>query len=215
MEVAAGASVVEQVEDGSGAVYAGPAVRKLAREFGVLLDRVSGSGTRGRILKEDLQHYVASALASPEKDPSAATSLPAVPEVDFARFGTIESLSRGRIDKLTASNMVRSWLNVPHVTQFDDADISDLEQFRKGMKSEAEQRGVRLSPLPFILKACALALADQHPSWRLNVGTGEDEEQERVTLHVTMECAHNLVTLLRSSGSTNKAYSVMRKYLSY
>ncbi len=171
VEVAADASIVEQAEDGSGAVYAGPAVRKLAREFGVLLDRVSGSGTRGRILKEDLQHYVASALASPEKDPSAATSLPAVPEVDFARFGIIEPLSRGRIDKLTASNMVRSWLNVPHVTQFDDADISDLEQFRKGMKSEAEQRGVRLSPLPFILKACALALAD-HPKLKASLADG-------------------------------------------
>jgi pyruvate dehydrogenase E2 component (dihydrolipoamide acetyltransferase) len=171
VEVAASASIVEQAEDGSGAVYAGPAVRKLAREFGVLLNRVSGSGTRGRILKEDLQHYVASALASPEKDPAVATSLPAVPEVDFARFGTIEPLSRGRIDKLTAANMVRSWLNVPHVTQFDDADISDLEQFRKGMKSEAEQRGVRLSPLPFILKACALALAD-HPKLKASLADG-------------------------------------------
>jgi pyruvate dehydrogenase E2 component (dihydrolipoamide acetyltransferase) len=94
-----------------------------------------------------------------------------VHEVDFARFGTIEPLSRGRIDKLTASNMVRSWLNVPHVTQFDDADISDLEQFRKGMKSEAEQRGVRLSPLPFILKACALALAD-HPKLKASLADG-------------------------------------------
>lgn len=157
--------------DDAGTVYAGPAVRKLAREFGVALDRVSGTGARGRILKEDLQQYVARALASPEVASGTSAGLPAVPEIDFARFGTVERTARARIDKLTANNMVRSWLNVPHVTQFDDADISDLEQFREGLKVEAEQRGLRLSPLPFIIKACALALAD-HPKLKASLADG-------------------------------------------
>ena len=142
------------------AVYAGPAVRKLAREFGVSLGKVAGTGAKGRILKEDLQQYVARALQEPAM-PASGGALPAIPEQDFARFGSVERVSRSRIDKLTADNMVRSWLNIPHVTQFEDADINGLERFRKDLKGEADERGVRLTPLPFILKACAVALRDQ------------------------------------------------------
>ena len=144
----------------SDTVYAGPAVRKLAREFGVALAKVKGTGARGRILKEDLQQHVAQALAAEPSSNGAA--LPVIPEQDYARFGAIEKTSRSRIDKVTANNMVRSWLNIPHVTQFDDADISDMERFRKELKSEAADRDVRLTPLPFILKACAVALRE-HP----------------------------------------------------
>jgi pyruvate dehydrogenase E2 component (dihydrolipoamide acetyltransferase) len=178
-------SVKEQGPAGSGLVYAGPAVRKLAREFGVALDRVTGSGARGRILKEDLQQYVARALASPEKATGAAVGLPGVPDVDFSRFGAVERIARARIDKLTATNMVRSWLNVPHVTQFDDADISDLEQFRKAMKAEAEQRGVRLTPLPFILKACALAL-EAHPKLKASLAEGGETLVMKHYCHIGM-----------------------------
>lgn len=144
----------------AGAVYAGPAVRKLAREFGVSLTNVTGTGSRGRILKEDLQQYVSRTLAG--EGVSGGAGLPTIPDQDFTRFGSIERIARSRIDKLTATNMVRSWLNVPHVTQFDDADINGMERFRKELKSEADERGVRLTPLPFILKACAVALRD-HP----------------------------------------------------
>jgi pyruvate dehydrogenase E2 component (dihydrolipoamide acetyltransferase) len=171
--------------EGGGAVYAGPAVRKLAREFGVALERVSGTGARGRILKEDLQQYVARALAGPEVAAGTSAGLPTVPEVDFARFGPVERTARARIDKLTASNMVRSWLNVPHVTQFDDADISDLEQFRKALKAEAEQRGLRLSPLPFIIKACALALAD-HPKLKASLADGGETLVIKDYCHIGM-----------------------------
>ena len=138
-------------------VYAGPAVRKLAREFGVDLAKVSGSGPRGRIVKEDLQRFVSGAL-SDEGRVTADAGIEPIPEVDFAQFGEVEVQPRSRLDKLTAANMSRSWLNVPHVTQFDDADITELELFRKSLKSEAEKRGTKLSPLPFILKACAVAL---------------------------------------------------------
>lgn len=138
-------------------VYAGPAVRRLAREFGVPLGAVKSSGPRGRILKEDLHHYVSRALAAPEAGSSGA-GIPAIPDVDFAAFGPVDVVERSKIDKITAANMQRSWLNVPHVTQFDDADITEMEVFRKSLKPEAEKRGTRLTPLPFLLKACAVAL---------------------------------------------------------
>lgn len=138
------------------AVYAGPAVRLLAREFGVPLEKVKGSGPKGRVLKEDLHQYVQRALDAPEGTGGAA--IPAVPDVDFSSFGPVDVVERTKIDKITAANMQRSWLNAPHVTQFDDADITELEAFRQAMKPEAEKRGSRLTPLPFLLKACAVAL---------------------------------------------------------
>jgi pyruvate dehydrogenase E2 component (dihydrolipoamide acetyltransferase) len=142
-------------------VYAGPAVRKLAREFGIELARVSGSGPRGRIVKEDLHRFVQDSLSG--RGTPAATvgaGIPAIPEVDFSKFGPVELVERSKLDKLTAANMQRSWLNVPHVTQFDEADITDLEAFRASLKAEADNRGTRLTPMPFLLKACAAALRD-------------------------------------------------------
>ncbi|MEM6773413.1 MAG: dihydrolipoyllysine-residue acetyltransferase [Pseudomonadota bacterium] len=141
----------------AGEVYAGPAVRRLAREFGVNLAAVRGSGPRGRILKEDLQTHVKRALEKPAGAQAGGT-LPLVPEVDFSAFGAVDVTERSKIDRVTADNMQRSWLNVPHVTQFDDADITDLEAFRKSLAKDAEKRGTRLTPIPFILKACAVAL---------------------------------------------------------
>ena len=166
------------------AVYAGPAVRKLAREFGVSLAKVAGTGAKGRILKEDLQQYVARALQEPATS-AGGGALPAIPEQDFARFGNVERVSRTRIDKLTADNMVRSWLNIPHVTQFDDADISGLERFRKDLKREADERGVRLTPLPFILKACAVALRD-HPKLKSSLADSGETLVMKQYCHIGM-----------------------------
>ncbi|HEY7776667.1 MAG TPA: 2-oxo acid dehydrogenase subunit E2, partial [Kineobactrum sp.] len=141
-------------------VYAGPAVRKLARELGVELRQVSGSGPRERIVKEDVHEFVQRALNSRGTTAVSGSGIPAVPEIDFAAFGEVETVARTKLDKLTAANMHRSWLNVPHVTQWDDADITELEAFRKGLAAEGEKRGTKLTPLPFMLKACALALRD-------------------------------------------------------
>ena len=165
-------------------VYAGPAVRKLAREFGVSLGKVAGTGAKGRILKEDLQQYVARALQEPAM-PANGGALPAIPEQDFARFGSVEHVSRSRIDKLTADNMVRSWLNIPHVTQFEDADISGLERFRKDLKGEADERNVRLTPLPFILKACAVALRD-HPKLKSSLADNGETLVMKQYCHIGM-----------------------------
>jgi len=140
-----------------GGVHAGPAVRLLAREFGVDLALVEASGPRGRILKEDVQAYVKQQLASPAEVASGG-SIPPMPDVDFSEFGDVTVEPMSRIHKVTAANMQRNWLHVPHVTQFDDADITDLEQFRNEMKPEAERRGVKVTPVAFIIKACAIAL---------------------------------------------------------
>ena len=154
-------------------VHAGPAVRAIAREFGVDLSLVSGTGRRGRILKEDVQAYVKDALKQLAEAPKAAavtggSGIPAIPEVDFSKFGEIEVEKLSKIAKVTRDNMSRCWLNIPHVTQFDKADITDLEAFRKEMKDEAAKSGVKLTPLPFMLKAIAIALKE-HPKFNASL----------------------------------------------
>ena len=140
-------------------LYVGPAVRKLAREFGADLTLVTGTGPKGRILKEDLQEFVAKQLAAPSPvHREVGGAIPVVADIDFAKFGPVRREERSRIDKVTAANMSKSWLNVPHVTQFDDADITDLEAFRASLKAESERRGSKLSPVPFVIKAVAIAL---------------------------------------------------------
>ncbi|MGY5322607.1 pyruvate dehydrogenase complex dihydrolipoyllysine-residue acetyltransferase [Vreelandella aquamarina] len=145
-------------------VHAGPAVRMLARELGVDLGLVKPSGPKDRVLKEDVQAYVKQAIANQGKAQAAAPAasggagIPAVPQVDFSQFGDVEEKPMGRLLKMGATNLHRSWLNVPHVTQFDEADITELENFRKAMKAEAEAQGAKLTPLPFLVKACAFAL---------------------------------------------------------
>lgn len=150
--------------------YAGPAVRKICREFGVELDQVPGTGPKGRVLKEDVQAYVKTSLANKTTSPSVVTGMgiPQVPEVDFAQFGDIDVQKMSKLHRLTSMNMQRAWLNVPHVTQFDDADITDLEAFRKGLKPEAERRGVKVTPLPFLVKACAATLS-AHPQFNASL----------------------------------------------
>jgi pyruvate dehydrogenase E2 component (dihydrolipoamide acetyltransferase) len=165
-KAAAGATVNQALEQKNRAVHAGPAVRAIAREFGVDLSLVTGSGRRGRVVKEDVQNYVKTSLKALAEKPAATggvasgSGIPAVPAIDFSQFGEIEMQKMSKIAKVTAANMTRCWLNVPHVTQFDKADISDLEAFRKEMKDAAAKEGVKLTPLPFIIKAVAQALKE-------------------------------------------------------
>lgn len=182
--------VGQPVPEGAGSsenadVYAGPAVRKLAREFGVDLTLVQGSGPRGRIVKEDLHQFVSSALAGNDARAAAGVGIAPVPDVDFSQFGEIDVQPRSRLDKLTAQNMSRAWLNVPHVTQFDDADITDLEAFRQSLKAEAEKRGTKLSPLPFILKACAVAL-EANPKLKSSLTDGGEALVSKHYCHIGM-----------------------------
>ncbi|MCL4128928.1 UNVERIFIED_CONTAM: hypothetical protein GTU68_043853 [Idotea baltica] len=178
-------------------VYAGPASRALARELGVDLHNVKGSGPRGRILKEDLNNYVKTAVAKAESGTgsgSAGAGIPVVPDVDFSKFGEIEAIPLKKIQKLTAANMHKSWLNVPHVTQFDEADITDLEDFRKSLKAEAEKRGTRLTPLPFLLKACAHALVANPEFNRAITSDGETFIQKKyVHIGIAVDTPRGLV----------------------
>ena len=144
-------------------VHAGPAVRMLARELGVDLGQVKPSGPKDRVLKEDVNAFVKQMMKQASAPSGAVASaggagIPPIPAVDFSQFGEIEEQPMGRLLKMGATNLHRSWLNVPHVTQFDEADITDLEAFRKSMKAEAEAEGAKLTPLPFLVKACAFAL---------------------------------------------------------
>ncbi|WP_075171466.1 pyruvate dehydrogenase complex dihydrolipoyllysine-residue acetyltransferase [Neptunomonas phycophila] len=152
-----------ELEKKNRAAHAGPAVRALAREFGVDLSSVTGTGRKGRIVKEDVQAYVKSALQQLKNKPASAVTagsgIPAIPAVDFSKFGEVEMEKMSKIAKVTRDNMARCWLNIPHVTQFDEADITELEIFRKQMKEEALKSGVKLTPLPFMIKAVAKALA--------------------------------------------------------
>jgi pyruvate dehydrogenase E2 component (dihydrolipoamide acetyltransferase) len=159
-------------------VYAGPAVRLLARELGVSLEKVSGSGPRGRVQKDDVNDYVKSALkAGPAS--AAGTGIPLVPAVDFSQFGEIETIAMSKIQKLTAANMQRNWLNVPHVTHFDEADITDLEAFRKSLKDEGEKRGIKVTPVAFLIKGLAAAM-QAHPEFNRSLAAdGEHFIQKR------------------------------------
>lgn len=161
---AAAASVTAAPKRDGAKVHAGPAVRLLAREFGVELSAVPGTGPKGRILKEDVQAYVKAMMQKAKDAPAAGATggagIPPIPAVDFSKFGEIEEVAMTRLMQVGASNLHRSWLNVPHVTQFDSADITELEAFRVAQKAVAEKAGVKLTVLPLLLKACAFLLKE-------------------------------------------------------
>ena len=179
------ATTAASIESDTADIYAGPAVRRIAREFGVPLGQVEGTGPQGRILKEDLQQFVQKSLSGGVATTGGGAGIPAVPEIDFGKFGEIEVTQRSKVDKLTANNMHRSWLNVPHVTQIDEADITDMEAFRKGLKVEAEKRGTRITPLPFLLKACAVALRD-NPRLNSSLARGGEDLVYKKYIHIGM-----------------------------
>lgn len=150
-----------------GKVHASPAVRRVAREFGVDLSQVNGSGRKGRILKEDVQSYVKYELSRPKMTPgssvgsgSGGLQVLAPPKVDFSKFGEVEEVPLTRIQKISGPNLHRNWVTIPHVTQFDEADITELEAFRKQQNALAEKKklGVKITPLVFMIKAVADAL---------------------------------------------------------
>ena len=151
--------------DGIGAkVYAGPAVRRLARELGVDLTAVPGTGANGRIVKDDVKTYVKKVLNAPPPAPGLAP----MPEIDFSRFGEIDTVALSRVRARGAANLHRSWQHVVHVTQHDDADVTDLEAFRAAVKDEASGLGIKLTPLPFIVKACVHVLK-RHPPFNASL----------------------------------------------
>ena len=165
-------------------VHAGPAVRRIAREFGADLQQVQGSGPKGRILKEDVQAWVRKQLQSGTSAPAGGgAGIPEVPLPDFSQFGEVERHSMTKIQRLTAQGMHRSWLNVPHVTQFEKADITDLEAFRKDHKAEGEKRGVKMTLLPFLMKACAHALTT-YPQFNVSLDMANQQIIQKHYCHI-------------------------------
>jgi len=156
--------------------HASPSVRKFARELGVDLAKVRGSGPKGRVLHEDVQGFVKGVMVEGAGAASAPAArgggmpfnLPAWPEVDFAKFGPIETKPLSRIQKLSGGNLHRNWVSIPHVTQFDEADITDLESFRKANTSVTEKQGFKLTMLAFLIKACVTALR-QYPQFNASL----------------------------------------------
>ncbi|MCP5054054.1 MAG: dihydrolipoyllysine-residue acetyltransferase [bacterium] len=145
----------------SGPVHAGPSVRRIARELGVDLGKVTGTGRKNRILKEDVQNYVKTTLAQGQGVQGAqggGFSLPAAPQVDFSKFGPVETKPLTKIQKLTGSHLQRNWVTAPHVTQFDQADITEMESFRQAHKERIKEQGAKLTPLVFIMKAVVESL---------------------------------------------------------
>jgi pyruvate dehydrogenase E2 component (dihydrolipoamide acetyltransferase) len=154
----AGAAIDEQAFSKA---YASPSIRKFARELGADLGHIEGTGTKGRITQEDVKAHVKSILTARQSPAAAPVSpLPKVPEVDFARFGAIEVKPLSRIQRISGARLQASWINLPHVTQHEDADITELEAARVAMKDKASQEGVKLTPLAFIIRACLLALKE-------------------------------------------------------
>ncbi len=158
--------------------HASPSVRKFARELGVNLKFVKGSGPKNRILQSDVQAYVKGEMSKPRADSMAsggsALSTLAMPVIDFTKFGNIETKPLSRIKKLSGANLHRNWVTAPHVTQFDEADITDLEDFRKSMKADAEKRGVKLTLLAFLIKASVNALK-AYPNFNASLSADGNE----------------------------------------
>jgi pyruvate dehydrogenase E2 component (dihydrolipoamide acetyltransferase) len=152
--------------------HASPSIRKFARELGVDLSLVQGTGPKGRILQEDVQSFVKGVMAgkggAAAKGGALPFNLPPWPEVDFAKFGPVETKALSRIQKLSGPYLHRNWVSIPHVTQCDDADITDLEAFRKSQTVETEKQGFKLTMLAFMIKACVTALR-QHPSFNASL----------------------------------------------
>jgi pyruvate dehydrogenase E2 component (dihydrolipoamide acetyltransferase) len=153
-------------EPGFSRAHAGPSVRRLARELGVDLAQVAGHGFKDRITHEDVKAFVKATLAGGVAAPagaaavSARPALPAVPVVDFAQFGPVETQPLSRIQRISGPRLQASWVNIPHVTQFDEADITELEELRASLKDKASAAGVKLTPLAFIMRACVKALQE-------------------------------------------------------
>jgi len=174
-------------------VHATPVIRRLAREFGVNLAKVKGTGRKNRILKEDVQAYVKDAVKRAESAPAAATGggIPGMlpwPKVDFSKFGEIEEVELGRIQKISGANLSRNWVMIPHVTQHDEADITEVENFRKQQNDEAakKKQDLKITPLVFLMKAAAKAL-EEFP--RFNSSLSEDGQKLTLKKYINIGVA--------------------------
>lgn len=199
-------------------VHCGPAVRRLARELGVDLQQVQGTAPKGRIVKDDVHSFVKKVLTTPATiAPTVVTSstsgLPTLPDIDFSKWGEVELKPLTKIQKLSAQNLHRAWLHIPHVTQFDEADITELEAFRVAQKDALKAQGVSLTVLSFLVKACAYVLK-QYP--KFNASLSKDGEQlilkHYIHIGVAVDTSNGLVVpVIRNADQ--KSISAIAKEL--
>jgi pyruvate dehydrogenase E2 component (dihydrolipoamide acetyltransferase) len=197
-------------EPGFARSHASPSIRRFARELGVDLARVEGSGAKGRITDKDVKAYVKRLLSAPGGP--GGGSLPRVPAVDFAAFGPIERRPLTRIQKISGPRLHASWVNVPHVTQFDEADITDMEATRAGLKEESAARGIKLTPLAFVMRACAQALAAfPHFGASLDAEAGELVMKKYVHLGFAADTPGGLVVPVVRDADRKDVFELARE----
>jgi len=168
-----------------GSAHASPSIRRFARELGVNLTQVGGSGEKGRVTRDDVQNFVKRTLAQPQ-GATGGGALPGLlpwPDVDFAKFGEIETRALSRIKKISGANLHRNWVMIPHVTQFEEADISEMEAFRKELGAEYAKQNVKITPLAFMLKACAHTLR-HFPDFNASLDAGGENLVLKKYIHI-------------------------------
>ena len=189
--------------------HATPSIRKLARELGVDLAKVAGTGPKGRVLDVDVKGYVKRILTQPPPPPVAA--LPKVPEIDHSLFGPIERRPLSRIQKISGPRLHASWVNIPHVTQFDEADITAMEETRARLKEEATAKGIKLTPLAFVMRACVLALQN-YPTFcaSLDAAAGELVLKKYMHLGFAADTPNGLVVPVVKDADRKDVFELAR-----
>lgn len=206
----------EAVSSNNASVHCGPAVRRLARELGVDLQQVTGTAAKGRIVKEDVHAFVKKALSTPviasSSTPVNQTGLPPLPTIDFSKWGEIDTQELTKIQKLSAQNLHRAWLHIPHVTQFDEADISELEAFRVAQKEALKAQGINLTVLSFLVKACAYVL-QQFP--KFNASLHQNGEQliikKYIHIGVAVDTPNGLVVPVIKNANTKSIITIAKE----
>ena len=197
-------------EPGFSRAHAGPSVRRFARELGVDLSRITGSGLKGRITADDVKAHVKQLLTA--RAGTGGAALPPLPRVDFAAFGPIERRPLTRIQKIAGPRLHASWVNIPHVTQFDEADITGLEETRSRLKEEASTRGIKLTPLAFVMRACAKALqAFPHFASSLDSDSGELVIKKYLHLGFAADTPNGLVVPVVRDADRKDVYELARE----
>ena len=197
-------------EPGFSRAHAGPSVRRFARELGVDLSRITGSGLKGRITADDVKAHVKQLLTA--RAGTGGAGLPPLPRVDFAAFGPIERRPLTRIQKIAGPRLHASWVNIPHVTQFDEADITELEETRSRLKQEAATRGIKLTPLAFVMRACAKALqAFPHFASSLDSDSGELVIKKYLHLGFAADTPNGLVVPVVRDADRKDVYELARE----
>ena len=187
----ANTDVIENKQAYGSLIHASPKVRRLATMLGVDLSQVKGSAPKGRVNESDVRNFVKSVMQG-QTSVAAGSGIPPVPTVDFSTFGTVEHEPLSRIKKISGKHLAACWLNVPHVTQFNDADVTELEAYRKSLAKQAEGRGVKVTPLAFVIKAVCAALHD-HPNFNASLSGEELVKKQYYNIGVAVDTPNGLV----------------------